>query len=302
MLSRSTTYKYQQEPAKSEYFIQPLFNREKIMSCSSHNHIETHTSPSVPLPIITINGVEIPESDLANELQYHQNPNFEMVVQHAGQALVIKQLLFAQAEKDGIKIDDDNEEDALQKLLSKKISYNDPSENDCLRYFENNPSKFTTVPLMEVDHILLAAAKDDLPTREVAKNNAKEMIAKLKIDPMRFPILANEYSACPSKKTGGSLGQISKGQTVPEFERQLMTLPQGLASNPIESRYGFHVVNVTRKIKGKALEYSMVADKVRGYLTHRASHLAIQVFIQNLIVNAEITGIIMKFEEENIHI
>ena len=272
------------------------------MSCSSHNHAETQKAPSTPLPVISVDGIEIPESELANELQYHQNPNFEVVIQRAGQALVIKQLLIARAKKDGIKIDSDNQEDSLQKLLSEKVSYNDPNEDDCVRYFKNNPSKFTTVPLMEVDHILLAAAKDDLPTREVAKNNAKEIIAKLKIDPMQFPVLATEYSACPSKKTGGSLGQISKGQTVPEFERQLMTLPQGLANSPIESRYGFHVVNITRKIEGKALEYSMVEDKVRGYLTHRASHLAIQAFIQNLIENAEITGITMKFAEENVHI
>lgn len=272
------------------------------MSCSSHKHTEEQNSPSAPLPEVSVDGVAIKEEDLANELQYHQNPNFKVVVQQAAQALVIKQLLIAQAKKDGIEVDKNNEEESLQKLLSDKVSYSDPSEDDCLRYFTNNPSKFTTIPLMEVDHILLAAAKDDLPTREVAKNKAKEIIEKLKTDPLQFPVLANEYSACPSKKTGGSLGQISKGQTVPEFERQLMALPQGLAKNPIESRYGFHVVNITRKIEGKILEYAMVEDKVRGYLTHRISHLAIQAFIQTLIEKAEITGMTMKFTEENIHI
>ena len=85
-----------------------------------------------------------------------------------------------------------------------------------------------------------------------------------------------------------------------EFERQLETLAQGLASKPIESRYGFHVVNVTRRIDGKELEYSMVEDKVRGYLTHRASYLAIQVFIQGLVEKADIKGIEIRFIEENI--
>jgi peptidyl-prolyl cis-trans isomerase C len=273
-----------------------------MSSCSNHNHSESQNPPSASLPAISVDGVEIEETALAAELQYHQNPNFEVVVQQAGQALVVKQLLLTEAAKQGIEVTKDNEEEVLQKLIAEKVSYNDPNEEDCVRYFENNSSKFKTEPLMEVDHILLAAAKDDLPTREVAKNNAKEIIAKLKQNPLQFPVLANEYSACPSKKTGGSLGQISKGQTVPEFERQLNTLPQGLADKPIESRYGFHVVNISRKIKGKALEYSMVDDKVRGYLTHRASHLAIQAFIQKLIEKADINGISMKFAEENIHL
>ncbi len=272
------------------------------MSCSSHNHPESQNSPSAPLPKITVDGVEIKESTLASELQYHQNPNFDVVVQQAGQALVVKQLLLANAAKQGIEVTEDNEEEVLQKLIADQVSYQDPTGEDCLRYFENNRSKFTTEPLMEVDHILLAAAKDDLPTREVAKTNALDIISKLKQDPLLFPVLADEFSACPSKKTGGSLGQLSKGQTVPEFERQLMLLPQGIVDKPIESRYGYHVVNITRKIDGNPLEYSMVEDKVRGYLTHRASHLAIQAFIQNLIEKAEIAGITMRFAEENIHI
>lgn len=272
------------------------------MSCQSQSHNAANNAPSTPLPVIRVDGVVIEESALANELQYHQNGNFEVVVQKAGQALVVKQLLLAQAVKEGIEITEGSDEEALQKLIANKVTYSDPTEEDCLRYFQNNTKKFTTEPLMEVDHILLAAAKDDLPAREVAKNNAMDIISQLKQDPLQFPVLANQYSACPSKKTGGSLGQLSKGQTVPEFERQLTLLPKGLADKPIESRYGLHIVNITRKIEGKPLEYTMVDDKVRGYLTHRASHLAIQAYIQDLVEKAEIEGITMRFSEENIHI
>jgi len=270
-----------------------------MSSCGSAPEQPT---PSAPLPVIKVNGVVIPEEDLANELQYHQDPNFDIVVQQAAQALVIKQLLLNEAADKGIEVTEDNEEEVLQKLLSEYVSYDEPTKEICQRYFENNPGKFITEPLMEVDHILLAAAKDDLPAREVAKNNAKDVIAQLQKDPMLFPALAKQYSACPSKETGGSLGQISKGQTVPEFERQLNLLPQGLATKGIESRYGVHVVNVARKIEGKPLEYSMVEDKVKGYLVHRSSHLAIQAFIQGLVEKSEIEGVEMLFAEENIHI
>jgi len=269
-----------------------------MSACTSHSH----ATPSDPLPVITVNGIAIPEESLANELQYHPNANFEVVVQQASQALAIQQLLVQQAEKEGFNINDSDEETVVQKLLEQNVSYDDPSEADCERYFDNNRAKFTTAPLMEVDHILLAAAKDDLPARQVAKNNAVDIIQQLKQDPMLFPVLAEQYSACPSKKTGGSLGQISKGQTVAEFERQLMLLPQGLADKPIESRYGFHVVNLTRKIEGTPLDYRMVTDKIKGYLVHRASHLAIQAYIQSLVEQADIQGVDIRFSDENIHI
>ncbi|TQV89062.1 peptidylprolyl isomerase [Aliikangiella coralliicola] len=273
-----------------------------MTQCQHSSHVEPKPQFNNPLPEIRVNGVVIDEESLASELQYHQGPDFSVVVQQAGQALVIKQLLFEEARRKGFQAANEDEEVAVQKLLEKEVKYDDVDESICQRYFENNRQKFTTSPLLEVDHILLAAAKDDIPAREVAKNQAKDIISQLQGDPLLFPTLATEFSACPSKKMGGSLGQISHGQTVPEFERQISRLPQGLAKSPIESRYGFHVVNVTRKIEGKLLDYSMVADKVRGYLVHRSSHLAVQAYIQQLVEAAEIQGIEMLFMEENIHI
>lgn len=277
------------------------------MSSCSHAHSEaalenTKPTPSKPLPEITINGTAIDETQLANELQYHQDENFDKVVQQAGQTLVIRQLLLDEAQKQALIIDDDNEEASIQQLIDNNVTYDDPSEETCLRYFKNNPSKFITLPLLEVDHILLAAAKDDIPGREAAKNQAKKIIEQLTLDPFVFSALAKDYSACPSKETGGSLGQISKGQTVPEFEQQLFRLPQGTAKNPIESRYGFHVVHLSKKIEGKPLEYPMVSDKIKSYLTQRSSRLAIQAYIQSLVEKADIEGVVIQFAEENIYI
>lgn len=99
---------------------------------------------------------------------------------------------------------------------------------------------------------------------------------------------------------GGSLGQIGKGQTVPEFEKKLQRLSEGLSEVPIESRYGFHVVHIKRKVDGKQLEYPMVADKIKHYLTQKASQLSIQAYIQSLVESAKIEGIKIGFSDENI--
>jgi len=274
---------------------------------SSCGTSEATTPSKEQLPVITVNGVAISEKDLANELQYHPNENFNVVVQQAGQALVVRQLLINEAKKQGIKATEGNEEEAMQKLVENNINYEAPNEEICQRYFNSNKEKFMTMPLMEVDHILLAAAKDDIEGRDAAGNNAKVIISQLQQEintgePSSFATLAKEYSACPSKENGGNLGQLSKGQTVPEFERQLMPLSEGLADKAIESRYGFHVVNINRKIDGKQLDYDMVIDKVRGYLINSASHLAIQAYIQSLVEQADIEGVEIKFSDENIHI
>jgi peptidyl-prolyl cis-trans isomerase C len=263
-----------------------------MSQCSPQKYVkESHS-----LPEIKVNGVLLDEALLAQELQYHQADGFGSAVQSAGQALVIRQLLIDEAGESASS----DEETAISALIEKNSTFTSPSEADCARFFENNSERFKTEVLMEVDHILLAAAKEDIDARHAAKEIAAGIIEQLKTDITQFAQLAEQYSVCPSKKTGGSLGQIGKGQTVPEFEKQLTRLPEGLAEKAIESRYGFHVVRINRKVDGKQLEYPMVAEKVKHYLTQKASQLSIQSYIQSLVEQADIEGISMRFSDENI--
>lgn len=259
-----------------------------MSSCAA----KTAGSKDKHLPEIRVNGVLLDESLYAQELQYHHARDFESARQKAGQALVVRQLLIDELEKD--RSGDEpirDEEEAIQALIDRKVSCHEPSDEDCRRYFENNPDRFKSQPLLEVDHILLAALQDDFSERDQAKKNALSIIERLKADPALFPALAEQFSDCPSKKTAGSLGQIGKGQTVPEFEKQIIRLPVGLAENPIESRYGFHVVRLNKRIEGRPLEYDMIADKIKSYLTQQASQLSIQAYIQSLVERANIEGI-----------
>lgn len=101
---------------------------------------------------------------------------------------------------------------------------------------------------------------------------------------------------------GGSLGQISNGQTVIEFERQLFTLPEGMHDRAIESRYGYHITNIHKKIVGKQLEFSMVEDQIDKYLNHRRYRQAIADYLYTLADKANIEGLDLQLEQENIHI
>ncbi len=61
------------------------------------------------------------------------------------------------------------------------------------------------------------------------------------------------HSDCPSKDEGGELGWLERGQTTPEFDRQVFRLREGLAAFPVESRWGYHVVSVDAIESGEEL-------------------------------------------------
>jgi peptidyl-prolyl cis-trans isomerase C len=72
-------------------------------------------------------------------------------------------------------------------------------------------------------------------------SQAKEIYENLKIGG-RFEELARQYSTCPSKKSGGDLGDFSKGDMVPEFWNACVKLDIDEISQPIKTKFGYHVI------------------------------------------------------------
>lgn len=246
-------------------------------------------------PVISVNDVVISQQALAQELQYHPAKDREEAVYMAARALVIRELMQQRVAELGLALQvgagENQEEAATRLLLEREVQVPSCDEATCLRYYHSNRGRFHSAPLLAVRHILLECAPDDAEARSLALVQAEILHERLLQFPEQFAELAQKYSACPSKAQGGELGQISKGQTVPELERQLFTLAPGLALKPLESRYGWHLVSVDQRIEGQALPYEAVATAIRTQLQQGVWQKALVQYLQTLIGAADIRGI-----------
>ena len=272
------------------------------MSCSTPT--QGSAIPQQKLPNILVNGRAIEEAKLAAEVQYHPADSFNQSLHEAAHALIIRELLLQRTTSLGMKIgeQDNADEILIQALLEKDVEYPEADEATCLQYYQSNQSQFVSSPLLEVSHILLAVGPKELKERDQTRSKAEAIIQQLQKNPALFNTLVEQHSDCPSSKTQGILGQLSKGQTTPEFERQLFTLNVGLAGKPIESRYGFHVVRVDQKIDGEVLPFNMVRDKVATYLSAVGERRAVSTYLRKLVADAEVTGINLKVDSASLEI
>lgn len=239
---------------------------------------------------ITVNGVEISDAAIHAEMQHHPAPSRELAEYSARLALVARALLLQEAAR--LDLADADEDARIAALIEREIRIPEPDEENCRRFFEANRQRFRSGDLFEVSHILCVAPPGDAEARAAARARAESAIAQLDAQGGNFAELAAQWSDCPSRQTGGSLGQIGLGQTVPEFEQALFTMQEGeISHQPVESRFGFHVIQLHRKAEGRSLDYDQVHDRIIGYLREYGERQAISQYLSLLTSRAEISGI-----------
>ena len=98
---------------------------------------------------------------------------------------------------------------------------------------------------VEISHILIATGQvPDEANREAARAKAQEVADKA-LAGADFEALAQEYSDDPgSKERGGYLGYIRGGRLIYPFEKVAFTMQPGEISQPVETRFGYHVIKV----------------------------------------------------------
>ncbi len=259
--------------------------------------------PPKSRPVITsvsVNGVEIPEQDILTEAQNHPAANPGQAVQAAARALVVRELLLQQAKalkleakpeqlEEGIETAEDA---AIRALVEHEVDAPSASRDECMRYYENNAARFSSEPIYEACHILFAAGPDQQTARSIAKGRAQDVLKVLQDKPEAFSDLALEYSACPSKETGGNLGQLTKGSTVSEFEQALQSMQAGeLSEVPVETKFGYHIIYLNRKIEGKTLPFEHVEETIKAWLEAASWSKAVSQYITILAGSADIQGI-----------
>lgn len=82
-------------------------------------------------------------------------------------------------------------------------------------------------------------------TKEQIYNQLKQFKADIEAGKADFAELATQYSEDPgSAANGGDLGFSARGQMVPEYEGAALGLRQGEISDPVESQFGFHMIQL----------------------------------------------------------
>jgi parvulin-like peptidyl-prolyl isomerase len=126
---------------------------------------------------------------------------------------------------------------ALFKKVTGSVTVSDAAIKD---YYNTHKTQYVQPETREVRHILVTkkALADSLYQQVKSGGN--------------FAKLAKQYSKDPGSAANGGKLTVSKGQTVPAFDKAAFSLKNGEISQPVHTQYGYHIIQALSAIKPAA--------------------------------------------------
>jgi peptidyl-prolyl cis-trans isomerase C len=195
--------------------------------------------------------------------------------------LIKRELIYQDAKKKRLhkdkefleKVEEFKKMTLVSLILKKEIEEKTPplTEAEVREFYDKNPDKFRRGAKVRASHILVN-------TKEEAKN----ILARIKKGES-FSKLARSLSKDRnSAQKGGDLGFFGRGQMVPEFERAAFNLKVGEVSDPVRTRFGYHIIKVTDKKEGIPVSFEEAKDVIRRQLLMEKRKMLFDSYMEQL--------------------
>jgi len=173
----------------------------------------------------------------------------------------------------------------VNRLIEKKIAPTiSVSPTELRRYYEEHKESIAVRPAtVKVKHIMIYVKPSEATIMDAARRIGE--VQNLLARGGSFATLAREFSEDEnSRKRGGMLGKLKRGETFEEFEKAVWSMKPGEISQPFQTRLGFHIVEVLNRDKeSMLLRQILIKVKPNAQDTERARELAkkVQVLIKD---------------------
>ena len=230
-------------------------------------------------PLIEVNGkvIKLGSAIIAftkirkSNLEIDEKTIFSQIIQQ----LVNEELLSQNLKKENgltqLSIDHETRSAKAAQMVS-KILKNFPPENLVKTIYEDIKKSALNDLEYNASHILLKS-----------EDEAKEVLKKLNGN--NFEEIAKKNSIGPSKKNGGRLDWFDLNKMVPEFSTAVMVLEEGKVSQPVKTKFGWHIIKLNKTRAKKPPEFNEISSQIANQLRQKKLNEYLETLSKNSDIN-----------------
>src|SRR5689334_3223469 len=121
---------------------------------------------------------------------------------------------------------------------------------------------------------------DNASQVEAARQRANQAAERAKTED--FVKLASEISEAGTKSKGGDLGEVAKGELLPDLDKAVFSAPAGTVIGPLESKSAWHILKVETRLPSEVPAFESVKDKLRKDASDDAWQRDYKAYIERL--------------------
>ena len=128
---------------------------------------------------------------------------------------------------------------------------------------------------------------------DAARARAAEIAQRSKSED--FAKLAETVSESGTKSKGGDLGEVARGELLPDLDKAVFNSPAGTVLGPLESKSAWHIIKVESRLPSEVPAFESVKDKLRKDASDDAWQRDYKAYIDRLRKDAFI-----QIHDENV--
>ena len=158
-----------------------------------------------------------------------------------------------------------------QQLLSAVVI----TRSEVKDFYNTYKDSLPILPMMAKVRHLQVPIKPGVPAKEKTKSFLSKLRSQIVNGGSTFSDAAKAHSLDPSKNNGGELGWVKRGSLVKAFETTAFTIKLGEISEPIETEFGYHILETLEKQGDKIrVRHILMSPEITSEDNERAYNLA----------------------------
>lgn len=186
---------------------------------------------------------------------------------------------------DGYRIDM-----AVRQFIEAKIrSGLSVSVEEAREFYEENPESFTRPVHVHGRHILVRVPEDADETAEAdARRKIDALAGRIHGGEDFAEVAMKESEDTGSGLRGGDLGFFRPGQMVQPFDSVSFALPTGVLSEPVRTRFGYHLIEIMEKQEPQIVPFEEVESRLINGLLSQKTQEEVEVLVASLRKGAKV--------------
>jgi peptidyl-prolyl cis-trans isomerase SurA len=161
-----------------------------------------------------------------------------------------------------------------QQLLSAIVI----TRSEVKEFYKTYKDSLPVLPMLVKVRHLQIPIKPGAAAKEKTKSFLSELKSQIVEGSSSFSDIAKTHSLDPSKNNGGELGWVKRGSLVKNFETAAFTIELGEISDPIETEFGYHILETLEKQGDKIrVRHVLMSPEITKDDNERAFNLAFAI-------------------------